>query len=259
VELARQEEGFRRQGLGLASVIPEPVATLREFAARHGIRYPILADVGSVVVRRYGLIDASFVSDSVEDVPYAGTFLLDARGVVEGKYFESETENRRTGASLLMLQGAQGTPAGEARAEHFAVKTAQSNTEAAPGQRITLALDFELQDKHHFYAPGRHEYRALALRLAPDPLLEVHETVWPSPRPYLFAPLQETVPVYEGRFRSTTDVTLLFRPSLERLKAGDTAVTLDATLDYQVCSDTTCYPPATLPLSWRVTLRPWVR
>jgi hypothetical protein len=34
---------------------------------------------------------------------------------------------------------------------------------------------------------------------------------------------------------------------------------LAGTLAYQVCSDTVCYPPTTLPLKWTVRVRRWVR
>jgi hypothetical protein len=258
VELAGQQEGFRKQGLAVASLIPEPVETLRAFADRFGIRYPILSDAGSAIIKRLGLVDAGFKSDSAEikDIPFAGTFVVDERGVVRARFFEKSSTDRRTGGSILVLNGAPGSNATQVRTDHFSLRTSQSNVEVAPGQRIALALDFELEEKHHLYAVGDHSYRPARLSIAPDPLLEVHEIRWPQPRPYYFAPLKETVPVFEGAFRVLVDVTLRYD-----LPAGspERAARVEATLDHQVCSETVCYPPGRLSLSWPLELRPWVR
>jgi hypothetical protein len=256
VELAGQAEGFRQQGLAVASLIPEPVDTLKDFSSRFGIRYPILSDAGSSFIRRLGLVDTGFKSDSLKDIPYAGTFVVDEQGIVRDKYFEESDTDRRTGGSILVLNGAPGTAGQEIRTDHFTLHTSQSNVEVAPGQRIALALDFEVEPGRHVYAVGDHSYRPLRLSLEPDPLLEIHETRWPAPRSYYFAPLKETVPIFEGRFRALVDLTLRYD-----LPPGspERDARISATLDYQVCSDRVCYPPGSLALTWPLKLRPWVR
>src|SRR5262249_30380102 len=143
-------------------------------------------------------------------VPYPGTFVTDAKGIVRARFFEKSYVERRTAASMLTLTGVtpgRASPV-EATTPTFTLRTSSSNTEAAPGQRLTLVLDFEMKPKMHAYAPGVHGYRPLRLRLDPQPLLTVHETALPASRTYRFAPLDETVPVFEGRFRITNDVTL---------------------------------------------------
>lgn len=263
MELAGQAESFRKRGLGVASVIPEPVPVLKEFATRHGITYPILSDADAAIIRRFGLVDRGFkaTGDLVgKDIPYAATFLADARGVIQDKFFEAAAENRRTMASILVLQGEPGTGGQEVRADHFTLRTSSSNAEAAPGQRFTLVLDFDLKPKHHAYAPGVRGYRPLELRLEPDPIFEVHETRYPPAGTYYFAPLKETVPVFEGRFRLLKDVTVTLAGALPRFKdADEVPVTLTGSLRYQVCSDVVCYPPASLPLRWTLRIRRWVR
>jgi hypothetical protein len=263
VELAGQMESFRKRGISVASVIPEPVATIKEFAARHRIPYPILSDADAAIIRRFGLVDRTFnaTGDLVgKDIPYAGTFLADEQGVIRDKFFEEATENRRTTASILVLQGEAGAGGQEVRADHFTLRTSSSNAEVVPGQRFTLVLDFELKPKHHAYAPGVKGYRPLELILAPDPLFEVHETRYPPAATYYFAPLKETVPVFEGRFRLLKDVTATLSGAIPRLKhAGEVPATLTGTLRYQVCSDVVCYPPSSLPLRFSVRIRPWIR
>jgi hypothetical protein len=263
VELAGQMESFRARGLGVASVIPEPVATLKEFATKHGITYPILSDADAAIIRRFGLVDHGFqaTGDLVgKDIPYAATFLVDAHGVIREKFFEPAAENRRTTASILVLQGAPGTGGQEVRGGRFTLHTSSSNAEVAPGQRFTLILDFELEPKHHAYAPGVKGYRPLELQLDPDPLFQIHETRYPPAGTYYFAPLKETVPVFEGKFRLTRDVTVTLPGALPRFKdVEEFPATITGSLRYQICSDVVCYPPAVQPLRWSVRIRRWVR
>jgi AhpC/TSA family protein/cytochrome c biogenesis DsbD-like protein len=263
VELAGQMESFRKRGLGVASVIPEPVATLKEFATKHGITYPILSDADAAIIRRFGLVDHGFqaTGDLVgKDIPYAATFLVDVHGVIREKFFEQAAENRRTTASILVLQGAAGTGGQEVRGGHFTLHTSSSNAEVAPGQRFTLILDFELEPKHHAYAPGVKGYRPLDLQLDPDPLFQIHETRYPPAGTYYFAPLKETVPVFEGKFRLTTDVTVTLPGALPRFKdVEEFPATITGSLRYQICSDVVCYPPAVQALRWSIRIRRWVR
>jgi hypothetical protein len=135
--------------------------------------------------------------------------VTDARGVVRTKFFEKSYAERRTAASFLVLEGE--TPvdvASEVRTDHFLLRLSQSNATAAAGNRVSLVLELWMGETKHAYAPGVQGYRPLALHLDAQPLVTVHEPVYPAPRDYFYAPLQETVPVFEGRFRVVQDVTL---------------------------------------------------
>ena len=237
--------------------MPESPDVLRTFAEKHGLTMPLLADEGATIIRRLGLRDETFSGKLA--VPYAGSFMLDAEGRIVAKFFEADTENRRTAGSILALQGdAAGGAAVEA--PHFTARPWTSNDVVAPGQRFTLGVDIEMKPEHHAYAPGTRGYRGLDLKTDPDPLFQVGPLRSPTPRQLYFAPLKETVPVLEGRFRLTRDVTQMFRAVLPRLRdATEVAAPITGTLEYQVCSDRVCYPPASLPLRWNVAIRPWTR
>jgi len=259
VELEGQLEAIRKRGLEVAAVSYDSQAILAEFAARRRISFPLLSDPGSTVIARFGLLNAAYPpGDSAHGVPYPGTFVTDATGRVTARFFEAAYAKRRTAGSVLALAGdVPRWPGGEVRSRAFILRTSQSNRAAAPGQRLTLVLDFEMLPKMHAYAPGVTSYRALELRLEPDPLVTVHETVFPPSRPYFFAPLEETVPVFEGSFRITRDVSLAGgRDLAEALKASEPRLEIRGTLEYQACSDLVCYPPASLPLSFTVDLLP---
>jgi hypothetical protein len=259
VELDKELDALRKRGLGVAALSYDSVPLLEEFTRRRKIRYPLLSDPGSVVIRRFGVLNPDFPEgDPAHGVPFPGTLVTDARGAVRTKFFEKSYAERRTAASFLVLEGE--TPedvASEVRTDHFLLRLSQSNATAAAGNRVSLVLDFWMGETKHAYAPGVQGYRPLALHIDPQPLVTAHDPVYPAPKDYLYAPLQETVPVFEGRFRVVQDVTLAGgRAVAERLRSRDDTLVITGRLDYQVCSDRVCYPPASLPVSWRVKLVP---
>jgi DsbC/DsbD-like thiol-disulfide interchange protein len=220
-----------------------------------------LSDPDSAIIRRFGLLNAEYPEgDPAHGVPYPMTFIADEHGVVRSKFFEGSYVNRRTAASILALEGEAVAPARDVKAEYLTVRTFSSNEEAFPGNRITLTIDVELAKGLHAYAPGSRGYRALELRLEPQPLVSFGETVYPPSHPYVFRPLKETVPVFEGRARLTRDIILAGGKEMADLvRSADPTLTIRGSLEYQVCSDHVCYPPRTLPLSWTLKVRPLER
>jgi hypothetical protein len=71
---------------------------------------------------------------------------------------------------------------------------------------------------------------------------------------YLFAPLQELVPVYSKPFTLKQVVT----PGAAALKGKD-ALTLTGRLDYQACDDRVCFKPVSIPFRFELKVRkgPW--
>ncbi len=260
MELESQLEGFRKRGLGVAALSYDSLAILKDFATRKRISFPLLSDPDSKVIRAFGIQnEADYAPGNLaHGVPYPGTFVTDAKGVVRARYFERTYAERRTAASALTLAGeVPQVGASETSTPTFTLRTSSSNAAAAPGQRVTLVLDFDMKPMMHAYAPGVTGYRPLRLRLDPHPLVTVHETALPAAKPYRFEPLDETVPVFEGRFRVTQDVTLAGgREFVELLKTQAPALELAGTLEYQVCSDKVCYAPASLPLRWTIKVEP---
>jgi hypothetical protein len=258
VELEQQVERFRSRGLGVAAISYDSPEILRDFARRRHISFPLLSDQGSTVIRAFKLENPEYPpGHAAHGVPYPGTFVIDAAGVVQSRFFEKAYAERQTAGSILQSLGADVASGDELRTDHFVARVSSSNPEAAPGQRVTLVLDFALAAGRHAYAPGAHSYRPLTFRLDPHPLVKVHDTVYPRPQPYYFAPLKETVPVFAGRFRLTRDLTLATGKEVADLAASaDPTLTLTGAIDYQVCSDVLCYPPGSLPLRFTLRVKP---
>jgi hypothetical protein len=259
VELESQVESFRERGLGVAALSYDSVELLAEFSHRRHISYPLLSDPDSAIIGAFGLLNPDYpADDKASGVPYPGTFVVDAQGIIREKFFERSYRERQTAASILVRHGGEPSADGaDVGTDHFSLRLSASNGTVAPGQRFSLVLDFAMREKHHAYAPDAKDYRPLAVRLDPQPFLEAHPPEFPAPTTFYFAPLDETVPVYEGRFRVAEDVTLLVGPATAKLlKAEDPRVTITGHVDFQVCSDRVCYPPSSVPVSWTLGLRP---
>src|SRR5690348_8964373 len=46
---------FRKAGVAVAGISPDPVEAVRKFAAKYGLGYPLLADADHAVAQRYGV------------------------------------------------------------------------------------------------------------------------------------------------------------------------------------------------------------
>lgn len=120
---------------------------------------------------------------------------------------------------------------------------------AAAGTKVALFVDMTPKPGVHVYAPGAKDYLPVKLTLKPQPEVRIGKLTYPKSEMMFFAPLNETVPVFEKAFRLNQDVTLA-----KSLKPGST-VTLAGTLDFQACDDKVCFVPESVPVSWTLTVR----
>ena len=261
MELESQLDGFKKRGIGVAALSYDSPEILKDFAARRHITFPLLSDPESKIIRDYGLLNAVDypVGNFAHGVPYPGTFVADAKGVIRQKFFEKAYAERETAAAMLAALGdAAIAGVAEIKTPQFTLEASSSNASVAPGHRVALILDFEMAKDMHAYAAGDHRYRALTLSLDPNPLIAPHDLVLPRASPYTFKPLKETVPVYTGRFRVMQDVTVAgpTKEMQDLLKTPSPTIELTGTLSYQVCSHTVCYAPAKLTTKWTFTVVP---
>lgn len=258
MELQGRAKELEKAGMGLAAIVYDPPAVLAEFASRRGIAFPLLSDAGSAAIKRYGILNTTVPeTNRLRGYPFPGTFTLNRRGVVTARFFEQAYQERQTVASVLVrLGGALDLPATKTSAGHIEITSFATDRVAAPGTRFSIVLDVTPGPRIHVYAPGVKGYRAIALRVHPQPGLVVGDAIFPAPETYHFKPLDEHVLVYQGPFRIIQDVML--DPSRQAAAAlkGLTRMTIGATLDYQACDDKLCFLPQSVPLSWTIDVRP---
>jgi len=130
-----------------------------------------------------------------------------------------------------------------------------SNERVAPGERFSIALDLTPAPKIHVYAPEVTGYRPLVLTVRPQPGLVVRGVSYPPSESYYYAPLKETVAVYQKPFRILQELALDASPAGRAALSGVSTLTMHGTLSYQACDDRICFPPRSVPMTWTITVK----
>ena len=92
---------------------------------------------------------------------------------------------------------------------HLTLNTSISSTDVAPGKKLSLSFDITPKRAMHVYAPGKHDYQVIAVKLDPQPWMKVAPTTYPPSEIYHFKELDEKVETYGKRFTLVQDVTVL--------------------------------------------------
>ena len=257
MELQGRYTDIKAQGLGLVSITYDSPETLKKFADSRGITFPLIADPGSAIIKRFGLFNTTVDPQTrAYGIPHPGTFILDPKGVVVARFFEDAYQERYTASTILATMGA--TPDGAAvttTTNHLTLSASISDAEAAPGHRLTIVAQVTPRPSMHLYAPGKHDYQVVRLTIDPQPWLRLHDTVYPASEIYHFKPLDERVAVYSTPFRLLRDVTFLATPEMQKVLGAMPSATITGALEYQACNDTVCFNPARVPIRFTVTLK----
>ena len=253
MELEKNKAEFAKLGLGLAAVSYDSVAVLHNFAQRRGIDFLLLSDADSKTIRELNILNDTIPKDNAAfGIPFPGSFVLDAKGQIVGKYFEDNYRERYTSADILARQFGLAPAAGKSEVEgkQLRLTASASNSVVAAGQRVALALDIDLRPNMHVYAPGVEGYIAIDWKMKDSAIASAHEVIYPASEKLYLQAIDETVPVYRNHFRLTRDITIAQEAILKPLLDSAGTFTVEGTLRYQACDDRLCYVPQDLPLKW---------
>ena len=135
------------------------------------------------------------------------------------------------------------------------VSSKLSADRVAVGERFALTLDLTPAANMHVYAPGVVGYKPIAFSIKPQPGVVVRDIAYPPSESYYYAPLKETVAVYQKPFRVVQSLALDGSAAGRAALKGVSSVTLQGTLSYQACDDRICFPPRTVPMTWTVAVK----
>lgn len=153
-----------------------------------------------------------------------------------------------------LLVGQTAAPTGRRQLLDVASKT--PTTAVRSGERFTIALTLTPEPGLHVYSPEvAGGYKPIAVTIQPQPGLVVRGISFPPSEKYYFAPLKETVPVYQKPF--TVIQELLLDPSAagQAARKGQTSITIKGTLNFQACDEKLCFPPRTVPMTWTIPIK----
>ncbi len=283
LELQSQRVKLEKEGLGLVAISYDPQPILAAFSRQHGITYPLLSDLGSATIKRYGILNTvaeevlgpngsdpaiiaqarlyvsgNGATERMRGIPFPGTFIIDRQGRVTSRFFEDSYTVRNTVSNILLkLDGRDGSVTGtRISTEHLDLKTYSTDIAVAPGNRFSIALEITPRRGMHVYAPGASGYRVVGVTTVPQQFIRVLTTHYPASETWFFKPLNERVPVYQKPFTLVQEFVLDGQGSAREALRDHTTLMIAGTLEYQACDDRLCYNPVSVPLSWTVGLKP---
>lgn len=234
----------------------DPVDVLAEFADREAISYPLLADVGSIVITKIGLINNTIVEDqaywgkSVNDrhkgLPYPGSFFLDEEGFVTEKLFERSHRIRPGGKVLLDRLGLSSESDDVLAVEGPALAVAiwVDSTEYFPNQVNRLNLKMQIEEGFHVYVPPNPEqFVDFSVVIEPVQGLFTRDYTVPEGRSF-------SVSGFDERFNVVEREMMISIPFYAEEGTGE--INLRGRISYQACTDATCLAPDSVDFEIRL-------
>ena len=244
----------------MAAISYDSPAILKEFAHRRQIELPLLADPDSQIIRKYSVLNAEGTG-MTKGMAHPGFFYIDPSGVIREKYFEAKHTDRFTPNNVIGKLFPELTEEVSQRVEapHLQLTLEQSDHDVVPGSRVSLIAEIELPPDTHVYSPGVQGYKPIQLTLRKVSGIELAPVAYPSSKSLYLEAIQEHVPVFEGKFRISEDVTVT--PSrtsdiVRSLVSGKKTISLTGELKYQACDNRVCYPPTSVPVMWSLEVFP---
>lgn len=266
----------------MAAISYDPPEILASFSRQRGITFPLLSDVGSATITRYGILNKvaeEAVGPNAKDpevaadikkyvsvvganarmvgIAFPGTFILDKSGRVQSRFFEDFYIERNTVSSIMLRVGGKGdaVAGSQVSTPHLEVRTYPSEAAIAPGNRFSIGVDVTPKRGMHVYAPGASGYRVVGVSITPQPFVRALPTKYPPSETYVFKPLKERVQVYQKPFTLVQEIIVEGQPEAQAALRGKESLTLTGSLEYQACDDKVCFNPTSVPMSWTIPLR----
>ena len=258
MQLQNARQRFEGQGIKLAAISYDSPAILKDFAERHGIDYPLLADPQSKIIASYDVLNPE-ATGMMKGMALPGYFYIDANGVIREQYFETKYTDRFTANNVIgKLFPELAEEAGQkVEAPHLNLELGQSDRGVAPGSRFSLVAQVELPRDVHVYAPDVKGYKPIQLEFAPSREFELTSPVYPPSRVLYLDAIKEQFPVFEGKFRITSEVKTSANPDfVKSLGVSGKTITIAGKLHYQACDKTTCFLPTSVPVAWQLRILP---
>jgi len=246
---------MEKNGFGIAAVSYDSQETLRDFARQHGIRFPLLSDRESAVIRSFGILNANIAPMlRAHGVPHPVQYLVAPDGLVIRKYFVPNYQHRVTASAVAFREfGAvsEGAATVTLRSGALTLTMGLSAERAFAGQEIGFFARFTLETGWHVYGtPLPDGYTATSV-IFDGAAIARQSFELPAATPARMAFLKDLVPVYTGTFQGIGSLLLRFP-----LDEGTTM--LSGMVRFQQCSDSVCEPPETIPFELPLTLAPFM-
>ncbi len=263
VQLQSVADELAENGCTLFAISNDTVEILADFAANHGITFPLLADADSSVIRSFGIMNQLINEDEGRSmrwhgIAYPGTYYLDADGVVADKDFHQHHARRASGASVLARALGR-----DVEADEETVATVSSDEVTVevgltdPALRLELisqlVVELDVPEGKHLYAPGAPEaFTPLSIAVEAEGI-RLGEPDFPTAADLTMTELGITAPCYEGRVKVSVPITVtseVIRLGHDIVDSTDLAVICE----FQSCDEVACGLPQRIEIDLTVPL-----
>ena len=265
VQLQQVADELEAKGFSLFAISNDPVGTLDEFATEHAITYSLLSDADSAVIKSFGIMNQLIGPDEGRSmrwhgIAYPGTYFLDADGIVTDKDFHQHHARRSSGATVMAR--ALGRPvelapyvSADATNDEVVVRVGLSDSALQLEVIATLAVDVEIPDGLHAYAPGApSQFTPLAIEVGGEGL-RLGTPRWPEPESLAMTELGVTVPVLSGTVRVEFPVTATSEVVRLGHEIADDSLDIEVSVATQLCDEVACGLPQQLSLTLAAPLK----
>jgi peroxiredoxin len=238
LEMHRRIADFEAAGVAVFAISPDPPEALVRFAEEHGISYPLLSDLDSAVIRRFGVLNTLIAPDEAYyGIPFPGVFVANAGAVVTAKFFRRYYRERDTAETVLHdgLRLPIDMSENPSATDQAGVSAILGAPALAFRQRANVYVRIALEDGMHVNGPDVPEgFVPLSIQVTSPENIGIEEPVYPATRMHRIEGLGE-VPVLDGEIE-------LAVPVVSKVDTGD-SITLDIEVQYQACTDIECLIP----------------
>jgi len=268
VELQEALPKFEAAGIKLYAVSYDAPEALADFAANHGITYPLLSDKGSKVIRSYGIQNHFVTREQIPyfGIPFPGTYLIDEAGVVTEKFFHRNLAARESAASMIdsavgeiLLGDEEPTAVGGDDAIEITATYHGGGGNLKGSVIRQIVVRFELAPGLHIYDdPVPEGMVATHIEVSGPAGFIAEETIKPPTHALALPGLDTELQVWDGRVDFVIPVWADDRVAglLEEIENDE--IQIDVAIRYQACDDKACRIPQTEELSVRVPVAPYV-
>ncbi len=246
---------FEANDIKLYAVSYDDQETLRQFADKQAIPYPLLSDVDSSVIEQYGILNTEISPDDfmLWGIPFPGVYVCDEAGLVTAKFFH-DTYKKRDSAELL-LDAALGkividddAPRADGGNDDIKITVAIHGGKGTIRQGIIrkLVVRFELADGLHIYGePVPEGMVATSITVSGPPGLEVEEPILPATEILHLAALGVDLEVWSGSVDLVVPFYAKGELASETRPLDSDEIEIQVAVRYQACNDNECLLPKT--------------
>lgn len=189
------------------------------------------------MIESFGILNTLIPADDHPwyGIPFPGTYVTDADGIITAKFFENSLAHRVTSAELL--RAALGEEVHLEPAAETASVQATATIDASPlgpGMRRELSVDVLVPPGQHVYGLPVPDGMVHAHAVLDDGPWHLHEVIAPPTMPHVLGTGEE-LQVYESSIRLR--VLVSHNGSVH----GD--VTISGEIRWQACDDDQCFLP----------------